>query len=288
MAKRRRALLVLAAVVLAAGCVGPALSPAANSNPANESSLPEASVPPAADSVAAYRAYLVTNTDLLVARTKPFVDAVIAGKISQAKALYAPAHEPYGRIEAVSEVYGDLDPAINSLEGDVAPGAPFTGFHRLERALWQQKTTTGMASIARKLLADVTALQALVTTVDLDPATIANGAVGLLNDVSASRLNGDEERYSHTDVWDLEANVAGAQAAWNAVKPLVLGRAPDLANSVDQGFAALTAALQPYQKGADWASFSAVTPTDAAAIGQLVDSLADPLSQVAAIVASAP
>jgi iron uptake system component EfeO len=288
MTARRPAALVLAVLILTAGCGGSAIPGAtASGGSVENSSAPDASVPAAADSVATYRAYIETNTDLLVMRTKPFVDAVVAGKVALAKTLYAAAREPYERIEPVAEVFGDLDPAIDARENDVPAGGTFTGFHRIEQALWQKNSTVGMATIARKLLADVIKLQALVKTVDLDPATIANGAVGLLNEVSASKITGEEDRYSHTDLWDLEANVVGAQAAWNAVKPLMVARAPDLASSIDAGFSAVLADLQPFQRGDGYVAFTSLTPVDTQALSQLIDALADPLSQVAAIVVTA-
>ena len=289
MIKLREAAVGFAIVVLVAGCSGTGNpGPASSSAPlSQDSSAPDASAPLAADSVATYRAYIEMNTDLLVQRTTTFVDAVVAGKIGDAKALYAAAREPYERIEPVAEVFGDLDPAIDGRENDVPAGGTFTGFHRLERALWQQNTTAGMAPIAKKLLADVIKLQALVKTVALDPATIANGAVGLLNEVSASKITGEEDRYSHTDLWDFEANVVGAQAAFNAVRPLVVTRAAALATTIDAGFAAVLAALQPYQKGDGYVLFTTLTVTDTQTLSHLIDALADPLAQVAAIVVSA-
>jgi iron uptake system component EfeO len=289
MIKLRAAAVGFAIVVLVAGCSGTGNpGPASSSAPlSQDSSAPDASAPLAADSVATYRVYIEMNTDLLVQRTTTFVDAVVAGKIGDAKALYAAAREPYERIEPVAEVFGDLDPAIDGRENDVPAGGTFTGFHRLERALWQQNTTAGMAPIAKKLLADVIKLQALVKTVALDPATIANGAVGLLNEVSASKITGEEDRYSHTDLWDFEANVVGAQAAFNAVRPLVVTRAAALATTIDAGFAAVLAALQPYQKGDGYVLFTTLTVTDTQTLSHLIDALADPLAQVAAIVVSA-
>ena len=133
----------------------------------------------------------------------------------------------------------------------------------------------------------VTQLQALVQTVDLDPATIANGAAGLLSDISTSKTSGTEERYSHTDVWDIQANINGVQAAWSAIKPLVLPRSPALASSIDDGLVAIQAGLEPFRKGTGWVAFTALTPVDRQALGGLVDTLADPISQVAAIVVSA-
>ena len=287
MTPRRPLALALATLALVGACSPQAATLTPSSMPIEQSTAPQASQATAADSVATYRAYIEMNTDLLVTRTKAFAAAVEAGKLAEAKALYAPAREPYERIEPVAEVFGDLDPAIDARVNDVPAGGTFTGFHRIEEALWSKGSTAGMAPIARKLVTDVTQLQALVKTVDLDPATIANGAVGLLNEVSASKITGEEDRYSHTDLWDFEANVVGAQEAWTAIKPLVLSRAPDLAATIDQGFSAVLDALQPFQKGDGYVLFTTLTPTDTQTLSQLIDALADPLSQVAAIVVTA-
>jgi len=284
----RTAGLALAALVLVAACGGSATPiPIASSVPVVGSTGPDASIPTAADAVSTYRAYIEMNTDLLVTRTKAFTDAVIAGKLAEAKALYAPAREPYERIEPVAEVFGDLDPEIDARINDVPAGGTFTGFHRIEEALWTKNSTAGMAPIAKKLQADVIQLQALVKTVDLDPATIANGAVGLLNEVSSSKITGEEDRYSHTDLWDFEANVVGAQEAWNSVKAFVIARSPDLAATIDSGFAAVLAGLDPFKKGDGFVSYTVLKPADTLALSQLIDALADPLSQVAAIVVTA-
>ena len=78
-----------------------------------------------------------------------------------------------------------------------------------------------MAPVAEQLLADVEELRAKVKTVDLQAVQIANGANELLGEVSASKITGEEERYSHIDLVDFEANVEGAEAAFDAVEPLL-------------------------------------------------------------------
>ena len=60
---------------------------------------------------------------------------ILDGDIAEAKDLFAYAREPYERIEPIAEALGDLDPAIDAREGDV-PEAKWTGFHRIEKALW--------------------------------------------------------------------------------------------------------------------------------------------------------
>jgi iron uptake system component EfeO len=94
--------------------------------------------------IAEYRKYLEQNTDELVAATKPFVAAVIAGDVAKAKALYGAARIPYERIEPVAESFGDLDPRIDARENDV-PANEFGGFHRIEKALWEEGSAKGMA-----------------------------------------------------------------------------------------------------------------------------------------------
>ena len=87
--------------------------------------------------IAQYRGYLEHNTDELVEETKPFVAAVIAGNVAEAKSRYAAARIPYERIEPVAESFGDLDPRIDARANDIPPNE-FGGFHRIEKALWAE------------------------------------------------------------------------------------------------------------------------------------------------------
>ena len=117
--------------------------------------------------------------------------------------------------------------------------------------------------------------------VELQPAGIANGAVELLNEVSASKITGEEERYSRTDLVDFEANVQGSQAAYEAVKPLLAAKNATLASQIDTRFAAVTAALEPYRSGTTFVPYTNLTSADTKALSQVIDALAEPLSKVA-------
>jgi iron uptake system component EfeO len=226
-----------------------------------------------------YRQYLEAQTAGLVTATKAFTDAVDAGNLDQAKALYAPARVAYERIEPVAETFGDLDPEIDAREGDV-PKKEWGGFHSVEKKLWVDGSTTGLSSDTAGLNEHVAQLAKLVQDVELQPGTIANGAVELLNEVSASKITGEEERYSHTDLVDFEANVQGAQAAFDAVKPILQTKDPTLATEIDAKFAAVMTALDPYRSGTTFVSYTDLTDTDTKALAQVIDALAEPLSQV--------
>ena len=235
--------------------------------------------------VADYRGYLQQNADELVATTRPFVAAVVAGNLAEAKALYAAPRIPYERIEPIADSFGALDPRIDARENDVAAG-DFEGFHRIEKALWEEGTTDGMAPVAEQLMRDVEALAQKVKGVELQPAQIADGANGLLGEVSASKVTGEEERYSHIDLVDFEANVEGSEAAFEAVKPLLDETDPDLAGEVEAHFRAVFNSLEPYRTADGFVSYTELTQADTRKLAREIDALAEELSQVPAEIAN--
>ena len=232
-----------------------------------------------------YQAYVEKNSAELVAATKPFVAAVVAGDLAKAKELYGPARIPYERIEPVAESFGDLDPRIDARINDV-PANQFSGFHEIEQALWEKGSTAGMAPVAKQLLADVEELQQKSKGLQLEAAQVANGASALLDEVSASKITGEEERYSHIDLVDFQANVDGSQAAFEAVKPLLVEKDPELADEITKRFAAVNKALDPYRKGDSFVLYTELSDDDTKQLSQAVDALAEPLSQVAAQIVS--
>jgi iron uptake system component EfeO len=241
------------------------------------------SSPQVEKAISQYRDYLEKNSTELVAATKPFVAAVEAGDVEKAKVLYAPARIPYERIEPVAESFGDLDPRIDARENDV-PKSEWGGFHVIEKALWVEGTTNGMAPVAKQLLADVAELQRKVKTVELQAVQITNGANELLGEVSASKITGEEERYSHTDLVDFEANVEGAEAAFTSVKPLVEEKDPELVEGIEADFEDVYASLEPYRKGDGFILYTELSKGDTRKLAQKIDALAEELSQTPALI----
>jgi high-affinity iron transporter len=228
-----------------------------------------------------YRDYVLGNTKLLVARTKDFTAALDAGDLAEAKRLYPVARIPYERVEPVAESFGGLDPEIDAREGDV-PKADWTGFHPIEKALWIDGSTAGLGDLADGLVADVERLDRKAAGLDLQAAQVANGATALLDEVSASKITGEEERYSHTDLVDFEANVDGSRAAFEAVQPILRAADPALSTEISKRFDHVDAALNPYREGDGFVSYTELTQADQRKLAQAVDALAEPLSQVAA------
>jgi iron uptake system component EfeO len=231
--------------------------------------------------VAQYRGYLEENTAELVAETKPFVAAVVAGNVAEAKSLYSAARIPYERIEPVAGSFGDLDPRIDARE-DGVPADEWGGFHRIEKALWVEDTTEGMAPVAKQLQADVEELDEKVKTVDLDAVEVAVGANDLLAEVSGSKITGEEERYSHIDLVDFEANVEGSLAAFEAVKPLLDETDADLSGEIEADFKMVFNSLEPYRTADGFVSYTELTKADTRKLATGIDTLAEKVSQVPA------
>lgn len=232
--------------------------------------------------VEAYRAFVQEQADALVPLVTRFTAAVKAGDVARAKALYAPSRVPWEAIEPVAESFGDLDPAVDLREADLEPGQTWTGWHRIEKALWVSGSTAGLDAVCDQLVADIRDLQGRVATAELTVTSIGNGAKELLDEVATGKITGEEEAFSHTDLVDFDANVVGAKKAFEVLTPLVRGNDPELVATLTSAFTAVEAALRPYARGAGYVSYDTVTAPQRLELARVVDALAEPLSQLAA------
>ncbi|MFC4533066.1 iron uptake system protein EfeO [Sphaerisporangium dianthi] len=232
-----------------------------------------------------YQRYVKSQTDALLTKTQEFVDAVKADDAGKAKALFPIARTYWERIEPVAESFGDLDPAIDAREGDVAKGEEWTGFHKIEKDLWITKDISKDGPIADKLMTDVKKIVERASAEKVPPLKLANGAKELLDEVATSKITGEEDRYSHTDLWDFAANLEGSQAAVSALRPVLDERDPALAKSLDEKFAAAEAALDKHRDGDGWKLHTELSKDDLKELSDAINALAEPISKVAAVVA---
>ena len=239
---------------------------------------------------ASYRRYIEEQVSRLRAGVEDFQAALGSGDLARAKALYGPVRRHYEAVEPVAESFGDLDPEIDARINDVPDLAHWSGFHRIERTLWQYGTTAGTERYARKLTDDTKTLQRKAKTIKLQPAQIANGSVELLNEVANSKITGEEDRYSHTDISDFQGNLEGSREAFVVLRPALRSDGDQaLVKTIDQRFAAVQRGLDRYRRNTTlgFALHGELTPADRRKLSQQIDSLAEPLSTVAAKVSGA-
>ncbi|KZM53769.1 EfeM/EfeO family lipoprotein [Aeribacillus pallidus] len=229
-----------------------------------------------------YRTFAIAEIDEFVKKTEEFANAVIAGDVEKAKELYAPARMHYERSEPIAEAFAELDPKIDAREGDV-PDAEWGGYHRIEKGLWVENTTKGYEKYAEQLIKDVKLLRAKVETVDVTPDLLITGAVDLLNEVSTSKVTGEEDRYSHTDLYDFVANVEGAEKIYELMSPALKEKDEALAKEIEQRFQAVYALLDKYKKGDGYISYTELTKDQVKELSQSINELAEPLSKLGVV-----
>ncbi len=235
-----------------------------------------------AEATAGYRSYVEGQAEKLLSLSTGFAAAVKAGDVTRAKALYAKARAPYEAIEPVAESFGDLDPDIDARAGDV-PAARWGGFHRIEQQLWVHKNTTGMAAVADKLLVDIRTLISKIKDTSYQPADLANGATDLLTEVGKTKLAGEEERYSGTDLTDIQANLEGSQAAFDLLAPALKISDSALVTTIQNRFRDVRTLMQKYATGdGGFKLYAELTKPQIRELTVAVDALAEPLSQVGA------
>jgi len=184
----------------------------------------------------AYKQFVIEQIDHLEADTQKFVAALKAGNVEEAKRIYPLARMYYERSEPIAESFGELDPRIDARLADLQEDAKsnnkpsdeksveneWTGFHKIEKILWTENTTKGTEAVADQLLKDVKELRAKIPTTEVTAELMVTGAVDLLNEVSTSKITGEEDIFSRTDLYDFKANIEGAEKIFALLKPTIV------------------------------------------------------------------
>lgn len=236
-----------------------------------------------------YSAFVLDQTAQLVDGTKAFAEAYAAGDAAKARGLYAATRMHWERIEPVAESFGDLDPKLDAREADLEPGQKWTGWHRAEKDLFPPTGYTALtvaerADLARQLVADTEDLAGRTRTVELSADKIGNGAKELLDEVATGKVTGEEEIWSHTDLWDFQANVDGARIAFESLKPVLQRKDPALAEALEAKFAALQAGLKQHSTGQGFAYYNDLSQAQVQQLASLVDALGEPLAKLTSAV----
>lgn len=239
--------------------------------------------------VADYRQYAQDQADATVPLTETFAKAIKAGDLDAARKAYAPSRLGWERTEPVAESFGDIDPKTDLRADGLEKGQKWTGWHRLEKALWQDKKVGAEEkALADQLVSDLKDWQKRVGKAEITPTFMANGAKELLDEVATGKVTGEEDRYSHTDLADFKGNVEGAQKAYELLKPVAAKNDPALAKELDKQFTAVNTLLDKYRSDKtsyDFVSYDKVTKEQRKELSDAVNALAEPLSKLAATVA---
>jgi iron uptake system component EfeO len=238
-----------------------------------------------------YRLWVRRQSDRLVTLTRAFVTAYQRGDDDLARRLYPQARTPWEAIETVAESLGDLDPRTDAREADLSPGQRWTGWHRIEKDLWPQRakgysplTERQRATYGDDLLRNVRTARAEIRDLTFTTDQIANGSSGLMEEVATGKVTGEEEYWSHTDLWDFAANVRGARMAFEDVRPILVRRDPALARTLTTRFQAVERLLARQREGQGYRLYTDLSRAEVKRLADAVNALAEPLSHLTAAV----
>lgn len=245
--------------------------------------------PRAMRAVERYRAYAGGRVDRTIAGTEEFVAAFKEGRLRRARALYAPSRLGWESVEPVAEAFADIDSRVDAREADLGQGQRWTGWHRLEKVLWRTPGRAGReAEYGDLLLADLGTLRARLPSVEITVNSMANGARELLDEAASGKVTGEEETFSHTDLWDFKGNVDGAATVYRLLRPIVRERSPGLVTTLDTGFADLKALLARHARGDGFVSYTELSRHQVRELADALNAAAEPLSNLAAVTAGCP
>lgn len=237
-----------------------------------------------------YISYVRSQTTALQGQVDAFVAAIESDEIDAAKELFPLARTPYERIEPVAESFpNDLDPRIDLREADIQEGDTWSGFHKIEKDLWvNKKITDETKADAAQLKQDIAELVDGVAADDytLAPVQIASGAQGLLDEIATSKITGEEDIFSHTDLYDFQANLDGSRAAMASLEKALNERDPQLLTDINERFDAVQTLLDTYREGDGFVSYDKVSQDERRELSDALDVLTEKVSTVQEVVAS--
>ena len=243
-----------------------------------------------ATGVEQYTLYVDSQIDGLLEQTTQFAALYSAGNDAEARALYPEARTYWERIEPVAESFGDLDPRLDLREADLEAGQAWMGWHAIEKDLWPPATGyTGFtdderAALAKQLVADTEELHERAEGLELNATQLGNGAKELLDEVATGKVTGEEEIWSHTDLWDFQANVDGARVAFESLEPALRTKDTALADLLEARFGSLQTRLDQYRDGDGFVLYTELTDAQVKELADAVNALSEPLAGLTAAV----
>mgnify|MGYP000997588541 FL=1 len=242
---------------------------------------------------AEYKKYIEGQIDMLLKDTENFAKLLKEGKLDEAKKVYPLIRMAYERSEPIAESFGESDVKIDyrlvDFKEEFKNEEGWKGFHRIEKILWEQNTTKGTEKYADELVNDIKELKAKIATIEVTPDLMVTGAIDLLNEVSTQKITGEEEVFSHTDLYDFRANIEGAQKIFELFRPKLEQKDAKLVTTLDTEFKAVNQLLDKYMTDdKNYKLYTELKPEDTKALAEAVTKLGEPLSQMGIVIDATP
>lgn len=232
-----------------------------------------------------FRSATQTGLSRLVADTDVLEFGAHAGSSTATlRTLWLSAHLDYERLGGAYDLFGSYDAKINGRVDGHPNGVAdtgWTGFGRLEYALWHGQSTTVIRQVTDTLDSNVHKLRAAFPIENDNANDLTIRAHEILENALQFELNGHTDQGSHTNLATLRANLDGVTATLNALAPLFTTRSPALLAVARTDVAHLTTAVNAYHHAdGSWVPVQSLSRAQRDQLDSLVSKTTEDLSTI--------
>lgn len=209
-----------------------------------------------------YRVYTTMESASLAKAVDALAAAIHAGNLEAARQNYLDARVPFRKLDLLASRFSDLRNAIDPLPDYLAdrerdPG--FTGFHRLEYGLFRDGSLDGLAPIADKLVADITALNERIRSLRLAPDEFGAGVERQARFLAEGQILRGDSRYARNDLAELAASLEGLEKILDLMAPLLQEASPDALKTIVEARSQAHGSLDGLKQGPDYPTYDRVS-----------------------------
>jgi high-affinity iron transporter len=215
--------------------------------------------------VTKYRAEVANGLAVLATDTDHLRALADAGQLVQAKQVWLVAHLDYARLGAAYDTFGDFNDEIDGRPNGLPMGVNdpnWSGFLRLEYALWENQPAATVASVADQLDTYVHQLVLAFPEQTTLPNDLSLRTHEILENTLQFELTGETDQGSHTGLATAMANVQGTEMTLGVIAPLLQQGEPTLLANVTADLHQVSTLLETFQMpDGTWIPVQSLTQT---------------------------
>jgi high-affinity iron transporter len=198
-----------------------------------------------------YRADVAAGLAVLATDTDHLQSLADAGQLQATKAAWLVAHLDYARLGAAYDTFGNFADEIDGRPNGLPLGVDdpgWSGFLRLEYALWQNQPAATVARVANQLDTFVHQLVSAFPQQTTPPNDLSLRTHEILENTLQFQFTGEEDQGSHTGLATAMANVQGTEMTLGVIAPLIRSRDPALLVAAQTDLQRLAGLVGSYQQ----------------------------------------
>jgi high-affinity iron transporter len=231
--------------------------------------------------VTSYRAKVSAGLATLAVDTDRLQAVADTGQVAPTEQAWLVAHLDYARLGAAYDTFGDFNDEIDGRPNGLPQGVDdpgWTGFLRLEYALWHDQPAATVAAVADQLDTYVHQLVAAFPEQTTMPNDLSLRTHEILENTLQFELTGETDQGSHTGLATAAANVQGTEMTLGTIAPLLGRHDPAVLAASTAALHRLGTLIATYQQAdGSWTPVQSLTPSERehldGAIGQYLETV---------------